>query len=54
MQAYNYVSSSYYREHERCGGRGIIARGTAILTFQLAVAGDALAMLSTVLTRNKQ
>ncbi len=54
MQAYNYVSSSYCREHERCGGRGIIAGGTAILTFQLAVAGDTLAMLSTVLTRNKQ
>ncbi len=54
MRAYDYVSSSYCREHKRCGGRGIIAGGTAIMTFQLAVAGDALAMLSSLLTRNKK
>ena len=54
LQVYNYVSSTYYKEHARCGGKGMVAGGVAIMTTELTVTGDGLAMLSSILTRNKQ
>lgn len=54
LQVYNYVSSTYYKEHGRCGGKGVVAGGMAIVTTQMTVTGDGLARLSSTLTRNKQ
>ena len=54
LQLYNYVSSTYYKEHSRCGGKGIVAGGMAIVTTQMTVTGDGLALVSSTLTRNKQ
>ncbi|KAL8792088.1 MAG: hypothetical protein Q9195_005343 [Heterodermia aff. obscurata] len=54
FQLYNYVSRTYYKEHDRCGGRGVVAGGIAIATTQLVITGDGLAMFSSSLTRNKQ
>lgn len=53
LQAYNYVSSTYYKEQNRCGGKGVVAGGMAIVTTQLTVTADGLAMFSSILSRNK-
>ncbi|KAL8828000.1 MAG: hypothetical protein Q9191_002850 [Dirinaria sp. TL-2023a] len=54
LQLYNYVSSTYFKEHDRCGGKGIVAGSMAIVTTQMSVTGDGLALVSSTLTRNKQ
>lgn len=53
FEGYRYVTNTYSKEWLKCGGEGLVAGGMAIVTTELAVTSDGLAMLSSMWCRRK-
>ena len=50
----NYVLDTYSSEYKKCGGRGYISGGKALITTSLVVTSDGLAWLSSLLSEKKE
>lgn len=50
----DYVFNTYSSEYEKCGGRGYVSGGKALITTSLVVTSDSLAWLGSLLSEKKE